>query len=238
MEGIVLAGGLGTRLRSRLSNLPKVMAPIAGRPFLEILLNRMVAAGCARIILSVGHLHRVISDAFGYSFQGAELIYAVEETPLGTGGAIRLALGLAKENSILVLNGDTFLELDLRAFLNAHLAAGRPLSLAITEVTDVGRYGGVLTDGDSLTGFIEKGRVGAGWINGGVYAMPREFPWPKHLPPRFSFENDLLVPMVGSLRPLAFRCKGHFLDIGIPEDLDRAETKLTAFLPHAPDVEH
>src|SRR3954468_10612314 len=118
MEGIILAGGLGTRLRSRLSNLPKVMAPIAGRPFLELLLNRMVAAGCARIVLSVGHLHRVISDAFGDSFQGAELIYAVEETPLGTGGAIRLALGLTRESSVLILNGDTFLELDLRTFLD------------------------------------------------------------------------------------------------------------------------
>jgi len=237
MEGIILAGGLGTRLRSRLSNLPKVMAPVAGRPFLEILLNRMVAAGCARIILSVGYLHRVISDAYGNSFQSAELIYAVEETPLGTGGAIRLALGLTRESSILVLNGDTFLELDLRSFLDAHLAAGKPLSLAITEVTDVARYGGVLTDGDSVSGFVEKGRVGAGWINGGVYALQREFPWPDHLPRRFSFENDLLVPMVGSLKPLAFRCRGHFLDIGIPEDLDRAETQLAPFLPPAPDVE-
>jgi D-glycero-alpha-D-manno-heptose 1-phosphate guanylyltransferase len=226
MEAIILAGGLGTRLSSRLRNVPKAMAPVGGRPFLEILLDRLVAAGCARTILSVGHLAHVIRNAFGTSFQGVQLEYVVEDSPLGTGGAIRLALELAKESSVLVLNGDTFLDADLRSFLDAHVAGGRPLSLAITEVADVSRYGGVLTDGALVRGFVEKGRAGAGWINGGMYAINRDFLWPSHLSASFSFENDVLVPMVTSLLPLAFPCKGYFLDIGVPEDLDRAEAEL------------
>ena len=231
MEAIILAGGLGTRLRSRLRNLPKAMAPVGGRPFLEILLNRLVAAGCARIVLSLGHLRSVIRDAFGDAFQGAQLVYSVEETPLGTGGAIRLALKQAKESSVMVLNGDTFLDLDFGAFLSAHVAGGRPLSLAITKVENMSRYGGVITNGAQVTGFVEKGSGGAGWINAGVYAIKSDFPWPAHLSASFSFENEVLVPMVTSLSPLAFRCEGYFLDIGVPEDLDRAETELASLSP-------
>src|SRR5580658_4214980 len=108
MEAIVLAGGLGTRLASRLHGLPKPMAPVAGRPFLEILLNQLHRSGCTRVLLAVGHRHSVIQDHFGASFHGIEIDYAVESVPLGTGGAIRLALAHAREESVLVLNGDTF----------------------------------------------------------------------------------------------------------------------------------
>lgn len=237
MEGIVLAGGLGTRLRSRISNIPKTMAPIGGRPFLEILLKRMVGAGCTRIVLSVGYLNEVIRNHFGNYFHSTELIYVIENAPLGTGGAIRSALEMTRENSVLILNGDTFLEVDLRLLLGAHLAAGRPLSLSVTEVPDVERYGGVMIDDESVTGFAEKGHAGEGWINGGVYAMRRDFPWPTHLPDRFSFENDVLAPQVSSIKPLAFRCRGQFIDIGIPEDLDRAEKKLAILANSQLDVQ-
>jgi D-glycero-alpha-D-manno-heptose 1-phosphate guanylyltransferase len=226
MEAIVLAGGLGTRLASRLDGIPKPMAPIAGRPFLEILLHQLVLAECDRVVLSVGHRYHAIQIHFGSSFENMPIQYAVEEAPLGTGGAIRMALDRSLEESVLVLNGDTFLNVDYRAMLKLHERERAAITLAVTPQSDTARYGGVVVKGDRITAFEEKGRSGAGLINGGVYAMRTEFPWPLHLPPSFSFERDVLVPEVHRLGPLAFHVDGYFLDIGIPEDLDRAQIEL------------
>jgi D-glycero-alpha-D-manno-heptose 1-phosphate guanylyltransferase len=231
MEAIVLAGGLGTRLRSRVSDRPKVMADIAGRPFLQILLDQLVAHGCHRLILSVGYMRDCIIHAFGYSHREVPIDYVVEETPLGTGGAIRLALSEVRGNSALVLNGDTFLDLDYQSIYSFHAASSCPLTVAITRVRDMGRYGGVLTEGSTVAGFSEKGTMGPGWINGGVYVMSRRFPWPEGLGSRFSFETDVLMPDVSTLRPSAFRCAGKFLDIGVPEDLDKAQIELATLGP-------
>ena len=228
MEAIILAGGLGTRLSSRLSGIPKAMAPIAGRPFLHILLDRLVRGGCTRIILSVGYLRDVILEAFGESFRDVPLCYVVEEKPLGTGGAIRVALQHATESSVLVLNGDTFLDIDFAALLECHHQWRKPMTMAVTDVADTARYGGVLVEDDRVAGFVEKGRSGFGWINAGVYALDRDFPWAENLPGKFSFETDVLARSLNELRPAAFLCRGKFLDIGTPEDLDRAQTELAA----------
>lgn len=234
MEAIVLAGGLGTRLAARLNNVPKPMAPVAGRPFLEILLGQLRRAGCARVVLSVGHLHSVIENHFGSDFHGLRVEYAIESAPLGTGGAIRAALEKVTEDSILVLNGDTFLDADYGAMLRYHRQEAAPLTLAVTRLPDVSRYGGVVIEGSGeglhVTGFHEKGRTGAGWINAGAYALPRDLRWPAELPQRFSFETDFLAPQIKSLAPAAFPVTGFFLDIGVPEDLDRAQTELAGFL--------
>lgn len=227
MEAIVLAGGLGTRLSSRLNGLPKSMAPIAGRPFLRILLDQLVKSGCGRIILSVGHLHHVIVDQFRESYRAIPLQYVVEETPLGTGGAIRFALQKAVEHSTLVLNGDTYLDADFSALLSLHAASGRPMTMAVTRVNDVARYGGVVIDRQQVVGFVEKGRTGSGWINAGVYVINHDFPWPEHLPSQFSFENDVLARGLSQIHPAAFLCEGQFLDIGTPEDFDRAQEQLS-----------
>ncbi len=124
MEAIVLAGGKGTRLASRLNNIPKPMVPVAGRPFLEWLLEALASQGCERAILSVGHLHRVIQDHFRDTFAGIRLQYVVEEEPLGTGGAMRTALSKAVEKSVFVLNGDTLARLDYGMMLQEHLRSG------------------------------------------------------------------------------------------------------------------
>ena len=226
MEAVILAGGLGTRLSSRLSNLPKTMAPIGGRPFLALLLDQLVAAGCARALLSVGHLCGAILDAFQESYRGMPLYYVIEEEPLGTGGAICLALSQVNESSAIVLNGDTYLDLDLAAIIAHHNSAGRPMTMAVTQMPDTSRYGGVIVEGGIVTGFIEKGQHGPGAINAGVYVLNRHFPWPEDLPSRFSFETDLLGRFIDRIQPSAFPCNGYFLDIGIPEDLDRAQTEL------------
>ena len=231
MEAVILAGGLGTRLSARLIDRPKPMAPIAGRPFLEILLNQLAGAGCTRVILSVGHLRHVIIDAFGAEHRGISIDYAVEEDPLGTGGAIRMALQKVTEPAALILNGDTYLDVDYKALMSKHSAAQAPMTMTMTHVDNIGRYGGVVATEGWVTGFIEKGQDGPGWINAGVYVLNRELPWPDDLPQRFSFEKDVLAPFLERLHPAAYPCDGYFLDIGIPEDLDRAQVQLATVAP-------
>ncbi|MDR3752821.1 MAG: nucleotidyltransferase family protein [Terracidiphilus sp.] len=230
MEAIVLAGGLGTRLASRLHGLPKPMAPIAGRPFLEILFTQLRRSGCTRVLLSVGHQHSVIQDHFGAAFDGMAIEYVIESVPLGTGGAIRLALAQAREESVLVLNGDTFLDADYAAMLGFHASEGAAVTLAVVHCDDVSRYGGVTVEGQRVVGFEEKSNSGPGWISAGTYVLARNLAWPSVLPEKFSIERDFFVPEVARLRPAAYEVDGFFLDIGIPEDLDRAQTALAQFL--------
>jgi len=229
MEAIVLAGGFGTRLAAKLNGIPKPMAPVAGRPFLEILLAQLKRNGCSRAILSVGHLYQVIQNHFGASFQGMPLDYAIESLPLGTGGAIRRSLALADTENVLVLNGDTFLHADYEAMLRFHAAQRAALTIAISHQPDIARYGGVLVEGTRIVGFEEKGRTGAGFINAGAYVIARGMQWPQALPEKFSFERDFLMPETARIAPAAYPVNGFFLDIGIPEDLDRAQTELAGF---------
>jgi D-glycero-alpha-D-manno-heptose 1-phosphate guanylyltransferase len=231
MEAVILAGGLGTRISSRLKDLPKSMAPIGGRPFLALLLDRLVAAGCARVLLSVGHLRGAILETFGDCYCGMALRYVIEEHPLGTGGAIRLALAQTQGQAALVLNGDTYVEVDFAAIAALHHTACRPMTMTVTHVRDTSRYGGVLIEGGFITGFTEKGFQGPGWINAGVYFLNQDFPWPKNLASPFSFETDVLGPALNQILPAAFQSNGYFLDIGVPEDLDRAQKELSGVVP-------
>lgn len=229
MEAIVLAGGLGTRLAARLSGVPKPMAPVAGRPFLEILLNQLARAGCGRVLLSVGHLGAVIQDYFGPWFRDMKLDYVVEEAPLGTGGAVRVALGQTTEDAALVLNGDTFLDADYAAMMRFHADAGATLTMAVARREDISRYGGVVVEAGRVVSFEEKGHTGPGWINAGAYVLANDLAWPAPLPERFSFERDFLAKEIGRIRSAAFEVEGFFLDIGAPEDLDRAQTELAGY---------
>jgi D-glycero-alpha-D-manno-heptose 1-phosphate guanylyltransferase len=216
-------------LAAKLNGVPKAMAPVAGRPFLEILLNQLKRAGCTRAVLSVGHLHAVIQSHFGESFNGMRVEYAIEDVPLGTGGAIRAALGHITEKSVLVLNGDTFLDAAYADLMRFHEAEGAGLTMAITHRADVARYGGVIVSGGRITGFEEKGRIGEGWINAGAYAMEKDLRWPEALAEKFSFETDFLATEIGRIAPAAYEVDGFFLDIGVPEDLDRAQRELADF---------
>jgi D-glycero-alpha-D-manno-heptose 1-phosphate guanylyltransferase len=229
MEAILLAGGLGTRLAGRLNGVPKPMAPVAGRPFLEILLNQLKRAGCTRVLLSVGHLHTTIESHFGSSWRGMRLDYVIEDSPLGTGGAIRAALSRASEESVLALNGDTYLQADYAALLAFHNSEAAEMTMAVTHQADIARYGGVLAEGKRIVGFQEKGQSGPGWINAGAYVLDRNLHWPESLPDKFSFEADFLAAEIGRLVTAAYRVEGFFLDIGVPEDLDRAQFELAGF---------
>jgi D-glycero-alpha-D-manno-heptose 1-phosphate guanylyltransferase len=231
MEAIVLAGGLGTRLRGVVDDVPKPMAPVDGRPFLALILDRLVGAGFNTAILAVGYRYEAIQGHFGNAYRGLGLCYSVETEPLGTGGAIRLACEQASARDIFVLNGDTYVELDFRAMLAAHVSAATELSMAIHHVADVARYGALDLEGDIVRGFREKGRARPGWINAGAYVMSQALRARFRDRKAFSFESDLLAPEMESIQPRAFRATGLFIDIGVPEDYARARQ---LFSGHAP----
>ena len=223
MQAIILAGGFGTRLRSVLPDVPKPMAPLHGKPFLAYLLRYLQQQGVRDVVLSVHHMRAQIEDYFGASYADIDLQYAVEEQPLGTGGAILHALPLIDPSRpVFILNGDTFLKMDYRAMLVAHHQRGCSLSLALRHVEDCSRYGAVLLAQNTVVEFQEKGVPGPGLINAGVYVLhPRLFRG-YQLPPQFSFETEFLYKHVAALNPQAFVVDDYFIDIGVPEDYARA----------------
>jgi len=226
MEAILLAGGRGTRLRSVVPDLPKPMATVAGRPFLSYLLDFIIDHGISRICFSTGYKAEAIEDYFGASLRGVAIVYAHEESPLGTGGAIRAALPFTSAPDVFVLNGDTFAQVDLKAMFDQHKSRGDRLTIALTQVPDCARYGAVSFRDGHVERFSEKGLSGAGYINAGVYLLRRDLFERFDLPDVFSFEQQVLMDHLGDLRPGVFLSSGYFLDIGIPEDYARAQQEL------------
>jgi len=225
IEAIVLAGGLGTRLREVVPDLPKPMALVAGKPFLEIVLADLARKGVGRVILSIGFMAEKIMSHFGSRYAGMDICYVVENTPLGTGGGVRLAMSECRQDHVFIFNGDTFLDLEIEA-LERHWQAHRYPIIVGREVPDTSRYGRLLTDNGRVIGFAEKGIFGPGLINAGCYVFGKgqldAFP----LNTEFSLENDYLAKMVLDVRLEVFITLGHFIDIGVPEDYARAQTEL------------
>lgn len=225
METIVLAGGFGTRLRQVVADLPKPMAPIAGRPFLEILLGSLSQKGFSRVVLSLGFMAEKISDHFGARFAGMDIAYVVEDAPLGTGGAIRLALDACTQDHVFVFNGDTYLDLEVQLLERQWQAKRHPIVVG-RQVPDTTRYGRLVVDGERVTCFAEKGIAGPGLINAGCYVLATDALARFPLNQPFSIETDYLVPEVTSATVEVFVTEGMFIDIGIPEDYARAQTLL------------
>jgi D-glycero-alpha-D-manno-heptose 1-phosphate guanylyltransferase len=228
IPAIVLVGGLGTRLAGMSEGLPKPMVPVAGRPFVEFVLDTLVQAGCPRIVLAVSHLRETISRHFGCEYRGIPLEYSVEETPMGTGGAIRDALPLTRADAALVLNGDTLFRVDIAGLAQCHSRSAADITLALRRVTDTARYGAVEADEEGrIRAFHEKGRSGAGLVNGGVYVVNAEVVRARVTAAGpSSFERDVLEQGVGALHLLGIPSDGYFIDIGVPEDLIRARSEL------------
>jgi len=225
MRAILLAGGMGTRLRTVVQDVPKPMAPVAGKPFLSHLLDYLERQGVTEAILSVGYLREKIIDTYGDRHGGIAIRYAVEEEPLGTGGGLRKALSMVDRFPVFALNADTFVDIDYRGMLAAHERAKTPLTVALREVPDTARYGRVVVEGDRIASFDASGTAQPGLINVGVYLFADNI-LATGQPPVFSFERDFLEREIGRLRPLAFRAEGYFIDIGVPEDYLRAQTEL------------
>jgi D-glycero-alpha-D-manno-heptose 1-phosphate guanylyltransferase len=225
VEAIVLAGGFGTRLKQLVPDLPKPMAPINGTPFLEVLLDSLARSGIQRVVLSVGFMANKISDHFGSLFGGMELEYAVERTPLGTGGATRLAMTKCCQDHVFVFNGDTYLNLEVNAVECEWQSRHRPIIVA-REVADTMRYGRLLVHGDRLAGISEKGVPGPGLINAGCYVLNRGQLDLFAVNSAFSLETDYLAKAIGDGRFDLFVTSGQFIDIGVPEDYARAQREL------------
>jgi D-glycero-alpha-D-manno-heptose 1-phosphate guanylyltransferase len=228
VKALVLAGGRGTRLGELTRELPKPMLPVAGRPFLEYPLERLAAAGFEEIILSVGYRARALEAHFGGRFQGVPLRYAIEPEPLGTGGAIAFALRDEPARPVLVANGDTFLAIDYAALIAWHAAEpGRP-ALVVRRVDDAARYGTVKVRGDTVTAFAEKGVRGAALVSAGAYILRPELFGTFGLGGRFSVEADLFQRHCARLQLRAYIFDGYFIDVGVPEELERAQRELAA----------
>ena len=222
MEVIVLAGGMGTRLRAVISDLPKPMAPVNNKPFIEYLFIWLSKYPVTRIILSVGYKAEVIADYFGDNFQNIPLVYVKEPEPLGTGGAIKLALNQVIDDEFLIINADTYFPVDLDIFKDFHERTGSKLSIVLKKMTNFDRYGTVELKDKTILNFNEKKFCEEGFINGGIYLVKKDFINSLSLPEVFSFEKEVLEKqaMTGNLKGMTFT--DLFIDIGIPEDYYRA----------------
>lgn len=225
-EAIVLVGGLGTRLRSVVSDLPKPIAPVAGRPFLAHLLDQVAKAGLRRVILATGHLAEKVEQAIGLRWAGMEVRYSHEDQPLGTGGAIRLATTQLQGGGAHLLNGDTFLRYDLRALERLVQAAGVPLGMALAQVPDVERYGAVDIAAGRVVAFHEKGGHGVGLINAGSYFLTADGVAALPASSSYSFESAVLPEWAASGQVVALADTQDFIDIGVPADYARAQSLL------------
>lgn len=227
MQAVILAGGKGTRLRAEVPDLPKPLAPINGRPFLEYQMSYWVGQGVDRFVLSVGYKAEKVIETVGSRFGGVPVIYAVEDRPLGTGGALLLAMQqLRTDEAFLVLNGDTYFDLPLSDLRRAHDTRKSDWTLGLFRTTDARRYLGVgLGEGDRLISLVAPTIEKEVWANGGVYMIS-----PGTLEPivdRFKGEVSLegeIIPALLEQKSAMYGCRheGRFIDIGVPADYRRA----------------
>lgn len=221
---LILAGGLGTRLKGVIGSTPKPMASIAGKPFLWWLIKSLESASVHEVFLSVGYQKEIIKEYFGAHFNNIQLKYIEESEPLGTGGAIIRASSYINDEAFLVMNGDTFAACNLDHFvaLNKNLAVD--LGLALYEIENVSRYGAVIcSPGDRVTGFQEKGATGPGLINAGTYYINKHVFENFDLTEKFSFETDFLQKNISDLKIYGMNVVQNFIDIGIPEEYERSQ---------------
>jgi D-glycero-alpha-D-manno-heptose 1-phosphate guanylyltransferase len=222
-EAIILAGGLGTRLRSAVPDLPKCMAPVAGRPFLAYVIDELQAQGVERFIFSLGYISHLIVDFVNAAYPMLDVVYSIEDEPLGTGGAIKMACQKVVGKNVLVLNGDTLFKVDLNKLTNFHIVSGSHCTLSLKPMENFDRYGVVNLNSEyKVTSFLEKQHFEAGNINGGVYALRTKSILQLPLGDKFSFEKDYLEKYFSIQQMYGFLSDAYFIDIGIPEDFQRA----------------
>ncbi len=229
LSAAILVGGRGTRLRKVVNDRPKVLAPVGGRPFLYQLFDQLVAAGVRKVVLCSGYMAEPLRRAVGDSYCSLKIRYSVEPEPLDTAGALRLAAEQLDSDPFLAMNGDSYTDLDLAAYLQWFQAVGAVAALLLTEAADTGRYGRVEQDRSGrIVSFSEKGQnASQGWINAGVYLfrravldrIPAGVPW--------SLERSLLPDLLPE-GLFGFHCRGAFIDIGTPQSYATAERLFTA----------
>jgi len=225
-EAVVMAGGLGTRLGVLTAECPKPMLDVGGRPFLSYLLDFLVFSGIVHVILAVSYKHETIIDFFGENYRGAQIDYYISNPPMGTGADLIAALEMACDDEVAVLNGDTLFDVNLRDLFNFHIDVSGMVTLALRTMFNTDRYGLVEMDVSSkrIVGFREKAHFDKGLINGGVYVVSRSALLSVAPHGSFSFEHDFLEKYYGLYPFYGFVHDGFFIDIGIPEDYEKAQT--------------
>jgi D-glycero-alpha-D-manno-heptose 1-phosphate guanylyltransferase len=223
MKAIILAGGLGTRLRQVVSDVPKPMAPIDGKPFLARQMDHWISAGVDGFVLSVGYLRETITSYFGDEYGGVPVCYAVEEAPLGTGGALLLAMeALPTSEPFLLLNGDTYFDVDVPSLLDLHAKRKSGITFSLFRAGEPDRFGGVrMTPEGRITEF-RSGKAAVGDLgNGGVYLIEPSAMSVKYKADgtKLSFEEDILPErFANGVAFYGLECSGNFVDIGVPKD--------------------
>ena len=226
-QAIILAGGLGTRLRETVPDLPKCMAPVAGKPFLHYVIACLQAQGIDSFIFSLGYKHEIIQRYVKTDYPDIDARFSVEQEPLGTGGAIRLACNYASQENVLVLNGDTMYRIDVGKHFVFHNEHDAVCTLALKSMQHFDRYGVVEIDKENhIQSFKEKKFYEHGLINGGVYALNVASFLYLGLPLKFSFEKDYLEKYYTTQKMMGLIHNDYFIDIGIPADFERAGREL------------
>jgi D-glycero-alpha-D-manno-heptose 1-phosphate guanylyltransferase len=230
MEAVILAGGLGTRLGELTRDVPKPMVPVAGRPFLEYLMDYWMEQGVGGFVLSVGYKAGVVRDHFGSAYRGVPVKYSVETEPLGTGGGLLQAIDLcAGGKAVLALNGDTYFAAKLAPLAELQERAEADLVMALFDAASRDRYEGVELDAAGrIAGFVRREEKKlCSLANGGVYVVHPKLAQQAERGKKISLENELLPAWLGQQKKLfGLRVPGAFIDIGTPSDYARAESVL------------
>lgn len=233
MQAIILAGGFGTRLQTVVKEVPKPLAPINGKPFLYWLITYLKKNGVDSFIFSLGYLHQLVEVFLEKEFSDLKYQCIIEKEPLGTGGAIRLCLQHTTSTNVLIVNGDSFFNLNINAFFKNHTQSKSDCSIALKPMQNFDRYGSVIIDSNnSVTQFNEKKYCANGLINTGILIFNRDVFLDKtsDLPLNFSYEKHFLEPNMQSLKVSGYIAAEYFIDIGIPEDYYKADKELALII--------
>jgi D-glycero-alpha-D-manno-heptose 1-phosphate guanylyltransferase len=230
-EAIILAGGFGTRLQEVVSKVPKPMAEINGEPFLNYIFYKLKKEGIRTVVLSVGYLSQHIINYYKEEFAGIKIYYSIENTPLGTGGGIKLAIQNCKQHEILVLNGDSFFNVPIQKFYQNHISKNGDCSIALRHVVNASRYGSVETDSkDRIISFQEKKEIEvSGNINGGIYILNKKHFLENTTSGNFSIEQNYFQAQHKKEKFYGFPFHNYFIDIGIPESYNQANSDFKKF---------
>jgi D-glycero-alpha-D-manno-heptose 1-phosphate guanylyltransferase len=226
-EAIILAGGLGTRLKSAVPHLPKCMAPIRGKPFIGFVISNLLEQGIQKFIFSLGYRSDAFLGFLAEHLKKEQYTTVVEREPLGTGGAVQLSCLSAKEEQVLVLNGDSIFKTDIQKQASFHIQHDADCTLGLKYLRHFDRYGAVVVNPDhTIASFREKQFYAEGFINGGIYMLNRNRFLAEGLPEQFSFETDYVQAFYQKRKMYGLPQDAYFIDIGIPEDYQRAQTEL------------
>ena len=227
VQAIILAGGFGTRLRTIVSDLPKCLAPVSGKPFLYYVIDHLQQQGVTKFIFSLGYMSEAIQLFLKESYPTLDYQLSIEDEPLGTGGAIYKACTMATEPTVLALNGDTLFSINVQQLLELHQLKESHCSICLKPMQQFDRYGVVKMDTNNcITSFEEKKWNDEGLINGGVYAVDRDKFLAQPFAEKFSMEKDYLELLVGKGNFYGLVQDAYFIDIGIPEDFERAQKEI------------